>query len=77
MPRIAPDSISRIAQRFVLQTIGVESNTAPVGNKRFAVIRDEMRHRPSHPDVSMQPETARHRMCHSFAAVLELTPADR
>lgn len=76
MPRIAPNFIARIAKGLVLEAIGIETDRAPVRDKRFAIARNEMRHWPSHPDVSVQPQAAGHRVCHPCSAVFELTPLD-
>lgn len=77
VPCIAPDAIARIAQRFAFEPFGIEAYGSAVGDQEFTIARDEVRHRPSHPDMAVQPESAGHRMCHPFAAVFELTPTGR
>ena len=75
MPGISPNAIAWIAQRFVLQSLGVETCGTAEGDKTIAVARDEVRHRMSHPAVAVQPKAAGHRVCHPFPAVFKLTPA--
>jgi len=75
MPRVPSHLIAWIAKRLELEALRIEADGAPVGDEQVAIIRDEMRHRPSHPDVAVQPEAAGHRVHHPVTAVLELTPA--
>ena len=75
MPCIAAFAVARITQWFVLQPERVEAHGSSVGNQLLAIGGDEMRHRPSLPDVAVQPETAGHCVHHSIAAPLELTPS--
>jgi hypothetical protein len=76
MPGVAPNPISRVTQCFVLQPFGVQSGRSPVRDQKFAAAGNKMRHRPSRPDVAVQPKTTGHREDHPFAAVFELTPDD-
>jgi hypothetical protein len=77
MPGITANPVARIAERLVLQPFGIRSHRTPICDEKRAVARNEMCHRPSHPDVAVQPESAGHRVRHPLPAAPKLTPVNR
>ncbi len=74
MPSLTLLSVARIFERVMLQALERKSDACAPAEQAIAIDRDQMRHRTTEPDVPMQPEPAIHRMSHSVAPFLELTP---
>ena len=71
MPRVSAFTRSRILQRFELKTFSGDTNPSAIREKLHLVRRDEMRHRSTLPDVTVQPEAAIHCVQHSVPSALE------
>ena len=77
MPRVPPQAVSRIAKWLELQAFGVQAYGETKGYEALAIAGDEVRHGASHPLMTMQPETAGHRVRHAVATLFEFSPRRR
>jgi hypothetical protein len=73
MPCLPTLTRSRVLEWLVLETTLGDSDRATVLEQKLAVRRDEMRHGPVEPDMTVQPKPAVHGVDHSVSALLELT----
>src|SRR5437762_675352 len=67
MPRIAADARSGVLQRFELKATFPESDRRTEPEQSLSIGRDEVRHLAPFPDVTVQPQTAIHRVNHPGA----------
>jgi hypothetical protein len=74
MPCLVALSGAGILERMVLEPLGRQSYAITPRKEPLAVGRDQVRHRPTEPHVSMQPETAVHGVDHSVATTGKLLP---
>ncbi len=74
MPCVATDAIARILQWMELEPRRRQPDALPPSDEPLAIDRDEVRHAPTEPDMSMQPEAAAHRVDHAGATLPELLP---
>jgi CTP:molybdopterin cytidylyltransferase MocA len=77
MPSILPLARARISQRLELQPRLRQPNGSSVGDQSLAIDRNQVRHRAAVPHVTVQPESAVHRVGHSIPAKHELFPGMR
>ncbi len=77
MPRLAPEAIAGILERMVLEPLGRQPDTVPPREQTRAVARDEVREPAAEPDVTVEPQSAAHRMDHPLAATPELAPVEQ
>lgn len=77
MPRIASYTGAWILEGFELQTRGVESHRRAIAQQTRTIGAHEMHERFAQPHMTVQPETAIHRVHHAFAATREFAAALR
>lgn len=61
---------------MVLQPLSRNADAMSPVEQACAVGGDEVRHSPTQPDVTMQPESAVHCVDHAVAALRELHPVE-
>ena len=71
MPRISTNSRAWVLQRLVLQPILGQADGTPVGEKKLAVSRYEVREASTAPEMAMEPQTAVHGVDHSITQLFE------
>ena len=76
MPRGAARSRPWITKRLELQSIDRESGRDPVLDQSLTICRNQVTHPTTEPEVTMQPQSAIHRVNHSLPARAELTHVD-
>ena len=72
MPRFATDARAGILEGFELKPLVGNADASTVCKETLTVRRNEVREWPSLPHVTMQPQSAIHRVDHSFATRPEL-----
>ena len=73
MPGIASNTRAWILESLVLKPCARETHSAAIFDQERAIRGNEVGHRPSLPNVSMEPQAAFHRMDHPFTSKCELT----
>ncbi len=74
MPRLAPNSVSWVLERVMLDPVWWHPHALAPRQQQLAVARHKVRHRSAKPNVAMQPKTAAHRVDHAVAPQSELDP---
>jgi hypothetical protein len=72
MPRVASSAGAWVLERFVLKSREWETNGSTVLDQTLATGGNEVSHRTAFPDVTVKPQTAVHRVDHTFTSKREL-----
>jgi hypothetical protein len=72
VPSLTTLAGSWILERFVLESRSRNSDLFAIRQQERAVRRDQMRHRPALPDMTVHPQPAIHGVDHPCSARLEL-----
>jgi hypothetical protein len=76
MPGFAALTSAWIPERLSLQTLVRQPDAAPIRKQSSAIGGHQVSHRPAKPDVTMEPQTAFHRVNHAVATPGEFAGDD-
>ena len=76
MPSLSTGRIAWVFERMILQSIRRQAHARAPREQPRPVRGDEMGEASAEPEMSMQPETAVHRVDHPIASRAELLPVE-